>query len=144
MVNRQAQLDAAFAALADPTRRAILAQLAGGDTTVGQLARPFAMSAPAISKHLRVLERAGLLRQQREGRLRRCRLQHKPLQAAANWIEQYRHYWTRQLDSLAAFLEAGEMTAHNPSPNPGAPGAGICANRARSHKLPRACARGPD
>lgn len=105
MVNRQTRLDAAFAALADPTRRAIVARLARGETSVGQLARPFDMSAPAISKHLRVLERAGLLRQRREGRLRRCRLCPAPLQAAASWIEQYRDYWSRRLDSLAAFLE---------------------------------------
>jgi DNA-binding transcriptional ArsR family regulator len=115
MVNRQSKLDATFAALADPTRRAIVARLARGDTSVGELARPFDMSAPAISKHLRVLERAGLLRQRREGRLRRCLLQPNPLQTAASWIEQYRSDWTRRLDALAAFLEQSDRS-RQPTP----------------------------
>lgn len=106
MVNRRRPLDATFAALADPTRRAILSRLARGDASVGELARPFDVSAPAISKHLRVLERAGLLAQDRCGRIRRCRLRPAPLRSAAAWIERHRRYWTQQLDALADFLES--------------------------------------
>ncbi|HWL94330.1 MAG TPA: metalloregulator ArsR/SmtB family transcription factor [Phycisphaerae bacterium] len=105
MVKYRRSLDATFAALADPTRRAIVARLARGDASVTELARPFKMSLPAVSKHLRVLERAKLLRQAREGRMRRCRLDAQPLKTAAGWIERYHAYWTNQLDSLAAFLE---------------------------------------
>ena len=106
MVKRSAKLDATFAALADPTRRAILARLARGDTAVGELARPFDMSLPAVSKQLRVLERAGLLTQDRQGRVRLCRLRAAPMRTAADWIDRYRGFWTRQLDALAEFVEA--------------------------------------
>jgi DNA-binding transcriptional ArsR family regulator len=105
MVNYSSQLDATFAALADPTRRAILTRLARSDTSVGELARPFEISPPAVSKHLRVLERAGLLTQDRQGRVRRCYLRAVPLRAAAKWIERYSRYWTRQLDALAEYVE---------------------------------------
>ena len=105
MVKYEAKLDATFAALADPTRRAILARLARGDTSVGRLARPFDMSLPAVSKHLRVLERAGMLRQDRQGRVRLCRLRADPLKGAARWIDRYSRFWTGQLDALAAFVE---------------------------------------
>ena len=105
MVKYEAKLDATFAALADPTRRAILARLARGDVNVGSLARPFDMSLPAVSKHLRVLERAGMLRQDRQGRVRLCRLRADPLKAAARWIDRYSRFWTQQLDALAAFVE---------------------------------------
>ena len=108
MVKRASQLDATFSALSDPTRRAILARLARGDTSVGELARPFDISLPAISKHLRVLERAGLLKQGREGRIRRCRLRAAPMRAAAAWIERYRRYWSRQLDALAEYVEKAQ------------------------------------
>ena len=101
----QEQLDATFAALADPTRRAILARLAKGDSTVGDLARPFEISRPAISKHLRVLERAGLVQRARDGRLSRCGLDASPMRDAAEWVEQYRQFWERQLDALARYLE---------------------------------------
>ena len=99
-------MDRTFAALADPTRRAMLSRLAEGDCSVGELAEPFEMSLPAVSKHLRVLERAGLLRQEKDGRVRRCHLQAEPLQQASAWIDHYRAFWTNQLDRLAAFLEA--------------------------------------
>ena len=103
--NRQAELDTTFAALADPTRRAILERLTGEDLPVTVLAAPFNVSLPAISKQLRVLERAGLLTQEKDGRVRRCRLQAGPLKPAIDWIEGYRQFWDQQLESLASYLE---------------------------------------
>jgi DNA-binding transcriptional ArsR family regulator len=105
MVTNSSQLDLIFSALADPIRRAILARLAEGEATVGELARPFDVSRPAISKHLRVLERAGLVRRTPDGRLSRCGLDAAPLQEAARWVERYRVFWEDQLDSLASYLE---------------------------------------
>ena len=106
MVNsRTQQLDETFFALSDPTRRAILSRLAKGETTVAELSKPFRVSAPAISKHLRVLERAGLLRQERQGRVRQCRLVATPLKKAADFVEKYRRFWEGQLDRLAEYLE---------------------------------------
>jgi DNA-binding transcriptional ArsR family regulator len=105
MVTNSDRLDQTFAALADPTRRAILARLAEGESTVGDLARPFEISRPAISKHLRVLERAGLVRRARDGRLSRCGLDASPMRDAAEWVEEYRQFWESQLDALARFLE---------------------------------------
>jgi DNA-binding transcriptional ArsR family regulator len=102
------QLDATFSALADPTRRAILARLARGDTSVTELAQPFQVSLPAISKHLRVLERAGLLEQKKDGRVRRCHLRAKPMKQAVQWIEFYRRFWERQFDALEAYLKKTE------------------------------------
>jgi DNA-binding transcriptional ArsR family regulator len=99
------QLDETFFALSDPIRRRMLARLAAGDMTVGHLAEPFKVSAPAISRHLRVLERAGLLTRQREGRIRRCHLVPVPLKDAAEWVQQYRQFWETQLDQLAEYLE---------------------------------------
>src|SRR5215831_2311956 len=93
-----------FAALADPTRRAILARLADGECTVGELAKPFAMSGPAISKHLRVLERAGLVARGRDAQWRPCRLQAAPLKEAASWIDVYRQHWEQRLDRLDQYL----------------------------------------
>ena len=98
-------LSATFAALADPTRRAILARVAIGETSVGELAAPFDMSLPAISKHLKVLERAGLIVRGREAQWRPCRLQADPLKAAAGWIDEYRHHWENNLDALEGYLE---------------------------------------
>lgn len=98
-------LSATFGALADPTRRAILARLAQGDAPVGELAAPFEMSLPAVSKHLGVLEDAGLIVREREGRVRRCHLQPETMRAAADWIEFYRRFWEEQFDALADFLE---------------------------------------
>lgn len=105
MVTNNDRLDRTFAALADPTRRAILARLAEGERTVGDLARPFEISRPAISKHLRVLERAGLVRRARDGRLSRCGLDASPMRDAAEWVEEYRKIWECQLDALARYLE---------------------------------------
>ena len=98
-------LDLIFSALSDSTRRAILVRLAGGDLTVGELAEPFDMSLAAVSKHLRVLERAGLLTQEKDGRIRRCHLNPEPLQTAAHWINHYRQFWEDQFSHLATFLE---------------------------------------
>ena len=99
------QLDATFAALADPTRRAILARLSRGETSVKELARPFDISAPAITKHLKVLERAGLITRSREAQWRPCRLNPTPLRDAAEWIEHYRRFWEESFDRLDAYLQ---------------------------------------
>ena len=98
------RLSATFAALADPTRRAILARLALGETAVTELAEPFAMSLPAVSKHLKVLERAGLIARGREAQWRPCRLDAKPLEQAAGWLEHYRQFWEARLDGLDGYL----------------------------------------
>ena len=97
-------LNTIFAALADPTRRAILDQLTYGEASVTELAEPFKMSLPAVSKHLRVLEQAGLLTRQKEGRVHHCRLAAEPLRDAAEWLVRYRHFWEEQFDSLAEYL----------------------------------------
>ena len=97
-------LDATFGALADPTRRAILERLARGESSVTALAEPFDMSLPAVSKHLRVLESAGLLARERDGRVHRCCLVGGPMEEAARWIARYRIFWERQLDALAEHL----------------------------------------
>ncbi|GIG88705.1 ArsR/SmtB family transcription factor [Plantactinospora endophytica] len=102
-------LDATFAALADPTRRAILARLTVGEATVTELAAPFRMSQPAVSKHLKVLERAGLISRGRDAQRRPCRLEAQPLKAALDWLENYRAYWAesyQRLDGLLAELQA--------------------------------------
>jgi DNA-binding transcriptional ArsR family regulator len=93
-----------FAALADPTRRAILARLATGEASVTELAEPFAMSMPAVSKHLKVLERAGLIARGREAQWRPCRLDAAPLKDVAGWIEHYRRFWDQSFDRLDAYL----------------------------------------
>ena len=98
-------LSMTFAALADPTRRAILARLAEGEATVKELAEPFNMSLPAISKHLRVLERAGLISQGRKAQWRPCKLETAPLEDAAAWMEQYRHIWEARFDQLDTYLQ---------------------------------------
>jgi DNA-binding transcriptional ArsR family regulator len=99
------QLSTTFAALADPTRRAILARLASGERSVTELAEPFDMSLPAVSKHLRVLERAGLIARGREAQWRPCRLDAGPLKDVADWAERYRHIWEARLDRLDAYLK---------------------------------------
>ncbi|WP_375515497.1 ArsR/SmtB family transcription factor [uncultured Nostoc sp.] len=98
------QLSLTFAALADPTRRAILAHLAKGEASVSELAKPFKMSLPAISKHIKVLERAGLIVRGREAQWRPCQIQPQPLKEAADWIEQYRQLWEQRLDQLDDYL----------------------------------------
>jgi DNA-binding transcriptional ArsR family regulator len=98
-------LSLTFSALADPTRRAILERLARGVATVGELAEPFRVSLPAISRHLKVLERAGLIRREKDAQWRRCHLAPAPLREAADWVDQYRRFWDGQFDALARFLE---------------------------------------
>jgi DNA-binding transcriptional ArsR family regulator len=117
MVNHSTDsLGAIFAALADPTRRAILERLARGEASVTELAEPFHVSLPAISKQLRVLERAGLLLREKQGRTCRCRLVAGPMREAAQWLADYRQYWERQLDSLADYLDQlREEEHHDPS-----------------------------
>ena len=98
-------LSSVFAALADPTRRAILARLSGGEAPVKELARPFKMSGPAITKHLKVLERAGLISRSRQAQLRPCRIEAGRLAEAADWIEHYRQIWEQRFDRLDAYLK---------------------------------------
>lgn len=98
-------LSATFAALADPTRRAILARLATGETSVTELAAPFDMTTPAVTKHLKVLERAGLITRSRQAQWRPCRLNAAPLHEAADFIEQYRQFWEQHFDRLEAYLQ---------------------------------------
>lgn len=103
------QLSITFAALADPTRRAILARLASGETSVKKLAQPFDMSLPAISKHLKVLERAGLIERSRQAQWRPCRLHARPLKDAADWIEDYRRFWEESFNRLDEYLRRVQM-----------------------------------
>lgn len=100
-----ATLDATFAALADPTRRAILARLATGEATINELAAPFSISQPAITKHVKVLERAGLVTRRVDAQRRPVRLKAEPMKAAASWIEDYRKFWERRFDALDAVLD---------------------------------------
>ena len=99
------RLDTTFAALADPTRRAILARLASGETSVLEIAKPFDMSLPAVSKHLKVLERAGLIERGREAQWRPCKLQANPLKDVADWVEVYRRHWEQSFDKLERYLK---------------------------------------
>jgi len=112
-------LSTTFAALADPTRRAILARLLSGERSVSELAEPFDMSLPAVSKHLRVLERAGLIAQRREAQWRRCRVEAGPLKGVADWAERYRHLWEERLDRLDQYLQqiqTKEKKSHDRKP----------------------------
>jgi DNA-binding transcriptional ArsR family regulator len=116
MVAATDSLSAVFAALADPTRRAILARVAEGEASVTELAKPFKMSLPAVSKHLKVLERAGLIARSREAQWRPCRLEAKPLQEVADWVGQYRQFWEERLDRLEDYLL--ELQAKEPPQAP--------------------------
>ena len=113
-------LSQTFAALADPTRRAILARLATGAATVGELAEPFDISLPAVSRHLKVLSEAGLIERQAEAQFRRCALRGEGLRGASDWIESYRRFWADEFDRLAAYLEdsAPDEPASRPSREP--------------------------
>ncbi len=104
------QLDSTFAALADPTRRAILARLASGEASVNELAQPFSMSLPAVSKHLKVLERAGLISRGREAQWRPCRLEAGPLKEISDWVENYRRFWDDSFDRLGGYLRELQAT----------------------------------
>ena len=110
MVTIDRRLDRTFGALADATRRAILDQLAGGEATVGELAAPFRISRPAISKHLRVLERAGLVRREREGRVSKCEFDPAALRGAAQWMDRTRAFWTDRLEALSRYAERPSPT----------------------------------
>jgi DNA-binding transcriptional ArsR family regulator len=103
--NMNDQITSTFAALADPTRRAILARLSLGETSVTELAAPFEMSMPAVSRHLKVLERAGLISRGREAQWRPCKLNPKPLKEAAEWLEEYRQFWEQRFDRLEEYLK---------------------------------------
>ena len=102
------RLSQTFAALADPTRRAILARLAKGEASVGDLAHPFDISLPAVSRHLKVLQHAGLIEREVDAQWRLCRLQGRPLRAAHGWLERYREFWEERLDRLVEYLEEAE------------------------------------
>lgn len=102
---RQIELDRTFSALADPTRRAILRALVRGPATINEIARPFPVSLNAISKHVMVLERAGLVRRQIKGREHHCRIEPRPLREANSWLEQYRQFWEQRLDDLAVYVD---------------------------------------
>ena len=133
MVKYKASLDATFAALGDPTRRSILTTLQRGQASVTELSRPHAISMPAIMKHLRVLEDAGLVSQQKVGRVRMCRLTVAPLQIAADWLSLYRVFWENQFDSLEKFLKQTEplqetVPCRKPSNRP--------SSRKPSHRKP--------
>jgi DNA-binding transcriptional ArsR family regulator len=127
MVKYQSSLDATFSALADPTRRAMLAVLMRRDATVSELAEPYSMSLPAVMKHLRVLESAGLVSQRKIGRERHCRLTAQTLQQASDWIAQYRQFWERQLDSLDRYLAESQ-----PDAKPGIKEKNVCRKQKRS------------
>ena len=121
MVNRSvnsSELDSVFSALAHPTRRAVLNRLARGEASVGEVAAPFDVSLPAMSKHLRVLEEAGLVKRRLDGRVHRLRLVAEPMRGAAGWIAEYAGFWSRQLDALSRFLE---NTAEKPGRKPRRP-----------------------
>jgi DNA-binding transcriptional ArsR family regulator len=104
MVNN-VQMDAVFIALADTTRRGMIARLSTGPATIGELGRPYSISKPAVTKHVKILERAGLIRRKKDGRIHRCTLEPKPMKQAEDWIERYRKFWEGTLDSLARFVE---------------------------------------
>jgi DNA-binding transcriptional ArsR family regulator len=108
------RLSATFAALSDPTRRAILARLATGEVSVSELAAPFDMTLPAVTKHLNVLERAGLIARGRDAQWRPCRLQAAPLKDAASWIAEYRQHWEQRLDRLDAYLQSLQQSEARP------------------------------
>jgi len=127
------RLSATLSALADPTRRAILARLSSGETSVTELAKPFDMSLPAVSRHLKVLERAGLIARGREAQWRPCRLEAKPLLEVSNWIEQYRQHWEERLDRLEEYLRELQAKEKGPSTR-AAKGAKPRATKSKSPK----------
>jgi DNA-binding transcriptional ArsR family regulator len=116
MLNNEAQLDLAFQALADPTRRAIVARLSEGAASVSELAKPLPMSLPAVVQHLQVLEQSGLVRSSKQGRVRTCELDTAALSRAETWINERRLAWNRRLDRLGAFLDAEAAAAKSEKP----------------------------
>jgi DNA-binding transcriptional ArsR family regulator len=135
---KDSTLDTVFGALADPTRRGILALLRERDNlAVGELAAPFSISAPAVTKHLKVLEAAGLLGRDRDGRIIRCRLQPEPMKAAMQWLERYEVFWNQRLDALSDYLEAKTRGEPWPSPrNRASPSSGGSRRRSKPSSKP--------
>lgn len=132
-----------FAALADPTRRAILARLAEGEAPVKELAEPFDVSGPAITKHLKVLERAGLITRSREGQQRPCRLEPRALEPASAWIEQYRAMWEEQLDRLDEYLKSVvSTTTARPAASATKPAARNASRKKTASRTPRGARHG--
>ncbi|HEY1473027.1 MAG TPA: metalloregulator ArsR/SmtB family transcription factor [Pseudolabrys sp.] len=130
-----APLDRTFAALADPTRRALLARLSQTDgLSVSALAEPFAMSLPAVMKHLDVLADAGLVTRNKAGRVVSCRLRAEPMQEANDWLNRYQHFWTERLDQLTVFLEEGSCPS--PPSNPASPSSAVSTPRRRKSSPP--------
>ncbi len=133
-------LSTTLAAIADPTRRAILSRLSRGDATVNEIAEPFQVSLPAISKHLKVLEQAGLIERRREAQSRPCTLRARPLREAAEWIDRYRSHWEARLDRLEAYLDTIQATSaipkapHPKAPNPRAPNPKAGSRARRSNR----------
>jgi DNA-binding transcriptional ArsR family regulator len=127
-------LDSTFSALADPTRRAILATLSAGQASVTELAQPYRMSLPAVMKHLRVLEEAGLVSQEKTGRIRRCRLAVQPLKQVSEWLSYYRNFWENQLSALEQYFtqDLGAHAKPNPHPTQETP---KCPKRKQRSKL---------
>jgi DNA-binding transcriptional ArsR family regulator len=142
MVNqKEPALDAVFAALADPTRRAILGRLAEHGATVTELARPFAMSLPAVSKHLRVLERAGLLQRRVDGRTHRIVIAPQPLRDALGWLDEHRRFWEPRLDALVAYLESPSTQENTPWQRPTRARKSRSGSNGRSPRRPRKSSR---
>jgi DNA-binding transcriptional ArsR family regulator len=133
----QDRLSTTFAALADPTRRAILARLVSGECSVSALAEPFDISLPAVTKHLKVLERAGLITRGREAQWRPCRLEARPLQDASHWIDRYRRFWEERLDRLGDYLRETQEQARVASPARRSVGASEAGHGPRKPKEPR-------
>jgi DNA-binding transcriptional ArsR family regulator len=137
------RLDTTFSALADPTRRAILARLASGEASVTELAAPFAMSLPAISKHLKVLERAGLIARGREAQWRPCRLEASPLKGVAEWVEPYRRFWEERRPSPVGDGDGRERDPRTPRRAPAVDGLRLTLPRPpRGTPLPKSRGRG--
>ena len=133
VVKYSEHLDATFSALADPTRRAILTVLSGGQASVTELAKPYRISLPAVMKHLRVLEDAGLVSQEKTGRVRRCRLAAQPLKQATEWLSYYRIFWENQLNALDRYLLQGQ-SSHPKADIPESQGVPKCSQRKRRGK----------
>lgn len=133
----QDRLSTTFAALADPTRRAILARLVSGECSVSELAEPFDISLPAVTKHLKVLERAGLITRGREAQWRPCRLEARPLRDASHWIDRYRRFWEERLDRLGDYLRETQEQARAAAPARRSGGARGAGHGRRKPKEPR-------
>lgn len=137
MVDNNPQLDDLFRALADPTRRAMLRDLAAGPRTVGELAAPFEITLAGASKHIQVLERAGLLRREVSGRVHTCRLDAGPLHTGAEWLRHYERFWNQRLDALESLLATEDAAPATPAAAPPAPRTRKSARTSKSTKTPR-------